>query len=131
MILSKIEIQRALDEKRLVISPEPSPRRPTTNVKDDCPYQTSSVDLRLANQISYFKEGLPLDINLSRGNLAWQRFRLRMSCHIRYSAGVKARRRCLEKSSGDCYLMSSFNLLIPRPLLLPRRRRGEENLMNK
>ena len=30
---------------------------------EDCPYQTSSVDLRLANEISYFKEGLPLDIN--------------------------------------------------------------------
>lgn len=28
------------------------------------------MDLRLANQISYFKEGLPLDINLSRGNFA-------------------------------------------------------------
>jgi dCTP deaminase len=70
MILSNVEIHRALDEKRLIISPEPGPRRPTTNAADDCPYQTSSVDLRLANEISYFKEGLPLDINLSRGNFA-------------------------------------------------------------
>jgi deoxycytidine triphosphate deaminase len=48
MILSNLEIQKALDEKRLVISPEPSPRQPTGNATDDCPYQTSSVDLRLA-----------------------------------------------------------------------------------
>ncbi len=52
MILSNVEIHRALDEKRLIISPEPGPRRPTTNAADDCPYQTSSVDLRLANEIS-------------------------------------------------------------------------------
>jgi dCTP deaminase len=70
MILSNIEIQKALDEKRLVIAPEPSPRQPTGNATDDCPYQTSSVDLRLAPEISYFKEGLPLDINLSRGGFA-------------------------------------------------------------
>lgn len=70
MILSNLEIQKALDEKRLVISPEPSPRQPTGNATDDCPYQTSSVDLRLAPEISYFKEGLPLDINLSRGGFA-------------------------------------------------------------
>jgi dCTP deaminase len=70
MILSNLEIQKALDEKRLVISPEPAPRQPTGNATDDCPYQTSSVDLRLAPEISYFKEGLPLDINLSRGGFA-------------------------------------------------------------
>jgi dCTP deaminase len=69
MILSNVEIQKALDERRLVIDPEPSPRFPAS-VADDCPYQTSAVDLRLADEISYFKEGLPLDINLSRGGFA-------------------------------------------------------------
>lgn len=64
MILSNVEIQKALDEKRLVITPEPMPRQPTGNPNDDCPYQTSSVDLRLGPEVSYFKEGLPLDINL-------------------------------------------------------------------
>ncbi|RIK74384.1 MAG: dCTP deaminase [Planctomycetota bacterium] len=70
MILSNVEIHRALDEGRLVIEPQPSPRSPTANATDDCPYQTSSIDLRLANEISYFREGLPLDINLSRGGFA-------------------------------------------------------------
>lgn len=70
MILSNLEIQRALDENRLVIDPEPMPRQPTGSPTDDCPYQTSSVDLRLGPEISYFKEGLPLDINLSRGGFA-------------------------------------------------------------
>ena len=31
-----------------------------------------------------------------RRNLAWQRCRLRTSCHIRYVTGVEALRRCLE-----------------------------------
>jgi hypothetical protein len=70
MILSNVEIHRALDERRLVIEPEPSSRFPTANAADDCPYQTSSVDLRPANEISYFRKGLPLDINLSRGGFA-------------------------------------------------------------
>ena len=69
MILSNVEIQRALDERRLIIDPEPTPRTPTADFAD-CPYQTSAVDLRLASEISYFKEGLPLDINLSRGGFA-------------------------------------------------------------
>ncbi len=70
MILSNVEIQRAIDEKRLLIDPEPMPRQPTGAANEACPYQTSSVDLRLGDQISYFKEGLPLDINLSRGGFA-------------------------------------------------------------
>lgn len=63
MILSNSEIQKALDEKRLIIEPEPSPR---ILEGDESPYQTSAVDLRLGNEISYFREGLPLDINLNR-----------------------------------------------------------------
>lgn len=70
MILSNVEIQQAIDENRLVIDPPPMPRRPTGTPGEDCPYQTTSVDLRLGNEISYFKEGLPLDINLSRGGFS-------------------------------------------------------------
>ncbi|MCA9412217.1 MAG: dCTP deaminase [Candidatus Omnitrophica bacterium] len=65
MILSNLEIQKALDDGRLIIEPEPSPRQPTGQIQ--CPYQTSAVDLRLGDEISYFKEGLPLDINLGQG----------------------------------------------------------------
>jgi dCTP deaminase len=67
MILSNIEIHRALDERRLSISPEPSPRHPTA-AGATCPYQTTSVDLRLGNEISWFKDGLPFDINLNNGS---------------------------------------------------------------
>jgi len=65
MILSNVELHRALDDGRLVIDPEPAPRTPGES--DECPYQTTAVDLRLAEEISYFKEGLPLDINLAQG----------------------------------------------------------------
>ena len=68
MILSNVEIHRALDEKRLSIEPEPSPRSPTAGLP--CPYQTTAVDLRLGNEISFFKEGLAFDINLTQGPFA-------------------------------------------------------------
>lgn len=69
MILSNSEIHKALDEKRLVLNPEPSPRIPTAG-HSDCPYQTSAVDLRLAGEFAWFKAKLPLDINLTRGGFA-------------------------------------------------------------
>ncbi|MBN1362019.1 MAG: dCTP deaminase [Sedimentisphaerales bacterium] len=49
MILSNVEIQRALDEGRLVIEPEPLPRRPEAGRY--CPYDTHAVDLRLFREI--------------------------------------------------------------------------------
>ncbi|HVY82711.1 MAG TPA: dCTP deaminase [Steroidobacteraceae bacterium] len=69
MILSNVEIQRALDEKRLVLDPEPYPRVPGAP-NSDCPYQASSVDLRLSDEISYFNEDLPLTIDLRGGGFA-------------------------------------------------------------
>lgn len=68
MILSNTEIHLALEEGRLVVTPEPTPRAPSGDV--DCPYQTSAIDLRLGPEISYYKEGLPLDINLRKGGFA-------------------------------------------------------------
>ena len=68
MILSNLELHRALDEGRLILDPEPVPRMPG-NDGADCPYQTSAVDLRLGKEISYFRGPLPLDINLRRGGL--------------------------------------------------------------
>src|SRR5262249_29455082 len=69
MILSNVEIHRALDERRLVLEPEPHPRTPDLS-RSICPYQASSVDLRLGDEISYFKEDLPINIDLRRGNFA-------------------------------------------------------------
>ena len=51
MILSSAEVHRALDQKRLIITPEPAPRVPSVG-GDHCPYDTHSVDLRLASEIS-------------------------------------------------------------------------------
>lgn len=56
MILSNLEIQKALDEGRLVIDPEPSPRELKPGVKY-CPYDTTAVDLKLHNEISVPKGG--------------------------------------------------------------------------
>lgn len=56
MILSNLEIQKALDEGRLVIDPEPLPRELNPGVKY-CPYNTTAVDLKLHNEISVPKPG--------------------------------------------------------------------------
>jgi dCTP deaminase len=68
MILSNLQIQEALDKGWLRITPEPQPRNSSAGV--DCPYQTSSVDLRLGNEVAFFKEGLALNIDLRRGRFA-------------------------------------------------------------
>jgi hypothetical protein len=46
MILSNLAIHEALDDKRLILTPEPYPR---TMGHDDtyCPYNNNAVDLRL------------------------------------------------------------------------------------
>jgi len=50
MILSNLEIQKALDEGRIVIDPQPVPRNKVHG--EYCPYDTHSVDLRLYNEIT-------------------------------------------------------------------------------
>ena len=55
MILSNIEIQRAIDEGRLVIEPEPLPRRPVE--REYCPYDTHAVDVRLYHEITVPQPG--------------------------------------------------------------------------
>lgn len=50
MILSNVEIHKAIDEKRLVIRPEPLPRvKPIGG--GHCPYNTHTVDLKLSSEI--------------------------------------------------------------------------------
>ena len=51
MILSSARLHAALDEGRLIIAPEPTPRIPTI-ATEHCPYDTHSVDLTLAPEIS-------------------------------------------------------------------------------
>jgi dCTP deaminase len=67
MILSNHSIHEALDKGWLKITPEPQPRQMSAS---GCPYQTSAVDLRLGHEIAFFKEGLPLNIDLRRGSFA-------------------------------------------------------------
>lgn len=69
MVLSNAEVQRALDERRLILSPEPRPRTRGAD-GNACPFQTSAVDLLLGDEIAYFREDLPIDINLRRGTFA-------------------------------------------------------------
>ncbi len=68
MILSNKGIQRALDEGRLVIRPEPLPRRPTVE-QPNCPYDTTAVDLRLGRIISIPKTGA-FTYDLRQGSIA-------------------------------------------------------------
>ena len=51
MILSNQELFKALDDGRLVILPEPSPRLPTI-ARPHTPFDTHSVDLRLGDAVS-------------------------------------------------------------------------------
>lgn len=69
MILSNVSIQKAIDREWLVITPEPTPRQKTPNLPD-CPYQTSALDLRLGDEIAYFRDGLAINIDLRRGTFA-------------------------------------------------------------
>ena len=55
MILSNLEIQKALDDRRLIIEPQPQPKRP--EIGKYCPYDTHSVDLRLHSEITVPQSG--------------------------------------------------------------------------
>jgi dCTP deaminase len=70
MILSNVRIHDALDKGWLIITPEPAPRRKTT-ADIECPYQTTAIDLRLGNEIAYFKKvELAANIDLRQGGFA-------------------------------------------------------------
>lgn len=62
MILSNLEVQRALDEKRLIIDPEPFPRVTVGSHKS--PYNTHAVDLTLGDTI-VVPEPIPADVDPS------------------------------------------------------------------
>jgi len=79
VILSNVEIHAALDARRLIINPEPTPRTPTLSVPE-CPYGTTSVDLRLGQRISIPPRGGPFTYDLRKGGIA--RFLAEASKHI-------------------------------------------------
>ena len=55
MILSNVEIYRALDSKRIILTPEPTPR---LNVPgQESPFDTHSVDVRLSSHLSIPQKG--------------------------------------------------------------------------
>jgi dCTP deaminase len=68
VILSNVEIHQALDDGRLVITPEPTPRR-TSIQHPQSPYNTTAIDLRLAPRISIPREGAYM-YDLRRGGIA-------------------------------------------------------------
>lgn len=58
MILSNVELFAALDSRRLIIDPEPRPRRPGVDSPDDyCPFDTHAVDLTLGTEITVPETG--------------------------------------------------------------------------
>lgn len=67
MILSNVSIHDALDRGWIKIDPEPSPRAKLLG-GPKCPYQSSAVDLRLGEEIAFFKEGIPALIDLRKGD---------------------------------------------------------------
>lgn len=68
MILSNIELQKAMAEGRLAINPLPMPLRPSEGQK--CPYDTHTVNLKLGTEISVPEGGPYIFDLLQGGNLA-------------------------------------------------------------
>jgi hypothetical protein len=66
MILSNIEIQKAIDDGRLQIIPDPQPRNPESL---SCPYNTTAVDLHLGVALAVPKEG-PFNYDLRKSGFA-------------------------------------------------------------
>lgn len=66
MILSNIEIQKAIDEGRLKISPDPQPR---SSEFSNCPYDSTAVDLHLGKALAIPLSG-PYTFDLRGGGIA-------------------------------------------------------------
>lgn len=69
MILSNVAIHSAIDDGLLEITPEPTPRFPSL---DDprCPFDTSSLNLRLSPDLNIPVANQPYAFDLQRGSLA-------------------------------------------------------------
>jgi dCTP deaminase len=70
MILSNVEIQKAIDNGDVVIRPEPTPRRVMVD-GESCPYATTAVNLRLGERLAITpKEPDPIALDLRRKGIA-------------------------------------------------------------
>jgi len=69
MILSNVEIHRALDQGDIVLDPEPFPRLPSLQGAKS-PYDTTAVNLRLAPSLSVCKGAAPINFDLRKPGLA-------------------------------------------------------------
>ncbi len=68
MILSNVEIHKAIDAGDIIIQPEPLPRLPSLqNTKS--PYDTTTVNLRLSRTLSICKKPQPLTFDLRKPGL--------------------------------------------------------------
>ena len=68
MVLSNLEIQRAIDEGRLRIDPDPQPRECD---HPDCPYDTTAVDLHLSPDLAIPRTAaFNYDLRKGRGRIA-------------------------------------------------------------
>ncbi|HEU4510436.1 MAG TPA: dCTP deaminase [Pyrinomonadaceae bacterium] len=80
MILSNLEIQKAIDEGRVIITPDPQPRSAEYS---NCPYDTTAVDLHLAGALSVPRAGA-FNYDVSQGEIAT--FLARNSEHLEIPA---------------------------------------------
>lgn len=68
MILSNVEIQKAIDEGRLIIEPDPQPRISSAGGQQS-PYGTTSVDLHLGDTLA-LPTGGPFTYDLTQPGIA-------------------------------------------------------------
>ncbi len=69
MILSNVEIHKAIDAGDIVIKPEPLPRLPSLQ-SPNSPYDTTAVNLRLSPTLSLCDKSTPLTFDLRKKGLA-------------------------------------------------------------
>lgn len=68
MILSNVEIHRALDEGDIIIDPQPRPRFVSLS-EPHSPYDTTAVNIRLAQTLSICRTGRPIAFDLRKRGL--------------------------------------------------------------
>jgi dCTP deaminase len=68
MVLSNVEIHRAIDAGDIEIAPEPSPRF-SSMISPESPYGTTAVNLRLSPHLSVCKQTQPFTFDLRKSGL--------------------------------------------------------------